>query len=337
MSNGRGRRGLYSNVAMTYLNVNDHENGVRIAKRALDMARVSGVARNISYSLSVLANALRLQGDLDGALKAIREAHEIVDRSTYATESERMFDRYAVLLREAFILGEDRGISLERPDEAIVPLRDAFEMHEAGARRDPNDYTSRTRVGTSGRELGDILRWRVPEEAITVYDAALVRLGEIKNNVKARRDTALILANSSYALRRVNRSAEAQRRLDTALETLTQTKDYPSDRIPLDSELCPVLQAIADQHADEGRLDEAIAEYQQLLERVTAAKPDTDNDLRAAYSFSLINQSLGRLLRLAGATDKADAADARTRALWNHWNRKLPNNPFVLRRLAAVQ
>ena len=212
--NGRGRRGLYTNVATAYLNVGDYDNGVRLAKRALEVARVHGVDRMISGALSVLANALRLQGDLDGALKAIREAREIVDRSTYATESERMFDRYAVLLREGFILGEDRGISLERPEEAIVPLREAFEMQEAGARRDPNDYTSRTRVGTSGRELGDILRWREPEEAIAVYDMALVRLGEIKNNVKARRDTALILANSSYALRRLNRSAEAKRRLE---------------------------------------------------------------------------------------------------------------------------
>ena len=248
-----------------------------------------------------------------------------------------MFDRYAVLLREGFILGEDGGVSLERPDEAIVPLRDAFEMHEAGARRDPNDYTSRTRVGTSGRELGDILRWRAPEEAIAVYDAALVRLGEIKNNVKARRDTALILANSSYALRRVNRSAEAKRRLDEALAILKDTKDYPSDRVALDSEVCALLQAVADHQADEGRHEEAVRAYEQLVEQVMATKPDIDNNLRDAYGVSLMYQNLGRLHRLSGGTDKAEAVRAKTLALWNHWNGKLPNNPFVLRRLAAVE
>ncbi len=169
------------------------------------------------------------------------------------------------------------------------------------------------------------------------HDAALVRLGEIKNNVKARRDTALILANSSYALRRVNRSAEAKRRIDEALAILKETKDYPSDRVALDSELCAVLQARGDQHADEGRPRDAAEEYEQLLERVMTAKPDIDNDLRDAYSFALINRGLARLHRLAGANDKANAVEARTRALWAHWNRKLPSNPFVLRRLAQAQ
>ena len=49
-------------------------------------------------------------------------------------------------------------------------LREAFDMHEAGARRDPDDFTSRTRVGTTARELGDILRWQNPAEAVAVYD-----------------------------------------------------------------------------------------------------------------------------------------------------------------------
>ena len=61
------------------------------------------------------------------------------------------------------------------------------------------------RVGTAGRELGDILRWREPEEALAVYDIALGRLREVSNNLMTRRDTALLLANSSYALRRLNR------------------------------------------------------------------------------------------------------------------------------------
>jgi len=83
--------------------------------------------------------------------------------------------------------------------------------------RDPNDFTSRTRVGTVGRELGDILRWRAPEEALAVYDVALARLAEIRGNVSARRDRALLLANFSYALRRLNRAAEARSRLVEAL------------------------------------------------------------------------------------------------------------------------
>jgi tetratricopeptide (TPR) repeat protein len=314
-----------------------YDDAVRYSKRVLEVARTYGAAaRSTSYALTVLANALRSQGDLEGALQAIREAREVGEQASYSNESKRMFDRYPLLLREAFILGEDRGISFNRPDEAAALLRDAFEMHEAGARRDPNDFTSRTRVGTTGRELGDILRWRVPQEAIAVYDVALARLAEIRNNLKARRDRALVLANSSYALRRLNRNAEARQRVEEALAILKDTKDYPSDRVSLDSELCSILQALADQRADEGQLGEAIQQYEQLLDKVMAAKPDVDHDLREAYSMSLLYQDLARLHRAIGAPDRAEALDAQRRAIWTQWNQTRPNNSFVLRQLGAT-
>jgi tetratricopeptide (TPR) repeat protein len=135
----------------------------------------------------------------------------------------------------------------------------------------------------------------------------------------------------------LNRAGEAQRRLEDAVSILKETRDYPSEQIALDSVLCAVLVALADHHADEGRLTEAIGEYQQLLERVMTAKPDIDHDLRDAYSLSLLYQSLGELQQRAGASQAADAIGARRVALWNEWNRKLPNNPFVLRRLAEAQ
>ena len=73
--------------------------------------------------------------------EAIREARSMSTQiAVRPNETQRMIDRYPLLLREAFILGEDRGISLNRPDEAAALLREAFDMHEAGARRDPDDY-----------------------------------------------------------------------------------------------------------------------------------------------------------------------------------------------------
>ena len=172
---------VYGNVAAGYVNLHRYDDAIRHSRRVREVAgKYGSTPQSVSYALTVLANALRWQGDLEGALEAIREARAVGERATYANESKRMFDRYPVLLREAFILGEDRAINLDRPADAIALLREAFEMHEAGARRDPNDFTSRTRVGTTGRELGDILRWRAPEEALAVYDVALARLAEIR-------------------------------------------------------------------------------------------------------------------------------------------------------------
>ena len=329
---------LFGNVATASVNMHRYEDGIRYSKRQLELARTYGPApRAESYALTVLANALRFQGDLDGALQAIRQAREVSQQATpYPDETKRMIDRYPLLLREAFILGEDRAISLNRPDEAAALLREAFDMHEAGARRDPKDYVSRTRVATTGRELGDILRWRAPQDAAAVYDVTLTRLAESRDNLRTRRDRALVLANSSYALRRLDRIAEARRRVDAALALLEGTKDYPSDRLALDSEVCAVLHARADQRADEGDVAKAIHEYEQLLEKVMAGTPDVEHDLRDAYSLSLLYEDLGRLYRVNAASDKADATDAKRRALWTHWNEARPGIPFVLRQLAAV-
>jgi tetratricopeptide (TPR) repeat protein len=325
---------VYANAATASINMHRYEEAIRYAQREIEVARTGGpVPRAESYALTVIASARRYQGDLDGALEAIRQAREI-GHAPFSDETRRMIDRYPLLLREAFILGEDRAISLNRPDEAAALLREAFDMHEAGARRDPDDFTSRTRVATTGRELGDILRWRAPQEAIAVYDTALGRLAQVRDNLTSRRDRAVILANSSYALRRLGRVGEAGRRVQQALAVLRETKDYPTDRLALDSDVCAVLRAVADQRADEGHTGEAIQQYEQLLGQILAGKPDVEHDLRETYALSLLYEDLARLHRAAAAPAAADAAEAKRRALWSRWNEARPGNPFVLRQLA---
>jgi hypothetical protein len=43
------------------------------------------------------------------------------------------------------------------------------------------------------------------------------------------------------------------------------------------------------------------------------------------------------LHRRMGRTDKAEPLEADRLDLWQHWNRKLPNNPFVHRELEAAR
>jgi tetratricopeptide (TPR) repeat protein len=206
-------------------------------------------------------------------------------------------------------------------------------MTEAAARQDSHDATSRGRVGTAGRELGNILRHSDPQRALATYDAALARLDEIPNNLKARRDRALTLAESSYALRRLHRLPEAQQRVATALKILTETKDLPADRIALDTPVNAVLRAEADDFDEQGSPQKALEVSKQLLDAVMRAGPSPETDLRDAAALSLLYRSLARFSVHAGDAADADAINARRLDLWRQWERKLPGNPFVLAQL----
>jgi hypothetical protein len=135
-------------------------------------------------------------------------------------------------------------------------------------------------------------------------------------------------------VRRLHRALEAKQRLDAALAMLEETKDYPADRITLGSELDTVLRARADHEAEEGHLAKAVELYEQLFDKVMLAKPDALEDLRDAKKLSLLEQSLADLYRRTGDSAKADTIDANRLERWRQWDRKLPNNPFVLRELA---
>jgi hypothetical protein len=308
--------GLFGNLALAHVNMHLYDEGARFARRQVDLARKHPInQRHVPFGLSVLANALRSQGDLDAAFAAISEARTLADRLDHPDEGARMIDRYAILLREGLILGEDRAPSLERPADAAVPLKEAFALVDAAAERDARDSASRSRAGTAGRRLGDILRWSDPALALHYYDAALGRLGQIQNNLKARRDRAVILAESSYALRRVGRRAAAKSRLDEAKAILETTGDYGANPLRLDSETTQVMRAFADHEGEGGHVAAAIGSYEQLIASVEASSPDLDHDLRNAHSMSLLYGSLAELHRRNGNAQRAAALDAKAKAL----------------------
>ena len=290
--------GLFGNLAVAHVNMHLYNHGARFARRQVEIARTEGLNPRITaFGLSVLANALRSQGDLDAAIVAIRDARAITDRVTYPDDASKMMDRYGILLREGLILAEDRAPSLDRPDEAIATLQEALALVEGAAARDARDVMSRSRVVTIARELGDIQRWRDPAAALRYYDAALARLGEIPDNLKTRRDRAVVLAESSYALRHLHRSGVAKTRLDEAIAILEATGDYHAEQFDLDGEAAQVMRAMADHHADVGLTPEAIGLYERLIEKIRRASPDLDTDPRNAHSMSLLNDSLAKLRR----------------------------------------
>ncbi|MFL6448184.1 MAG: protein kinase domain-containing protein [Bryobacteraceae bacterium] len=329
---------LYTNVALTYVNRHLYAEGVRYAQRAADIVKPIASAQDVlAGCLSLLANALRYQGDLDAALNNIRQAREISEKATYASETARFFSQYGPIYREGLILGGAEAVSLGRPAEAIEVFQQALDSTDAAARKDANDAASRGRVGTVARELGDILRDRDPGRALAVYDLGIQRLGEIKAGMKTGRDYATLLAKSSYALRRLGRASEAKRRIDSSLEILKNTKEYPTERILLSSPVCTVLRALGDYEAESDDQGRGLAIYEQLLQKVMASKPDALNDLRDTPKMSSIYAALSHLYRRVGDSKKAELMKSQRIELWRHWQRVLPQNNYIRGQLGAAE
>jgi tetratricopeptide (TPR) repeat protein len=328
--------GRYVNIAVNFVNVGKYAEGALYSRRAADIAEAGGDSDVGRQSWSVQANALRYQGDLDGALDAIRRARKLAEQVTYSSANARLYNLYGPLMREGVILGEVDTVNLGRPDEAIPVLQSALDMAEEMARRDPKDNSSRIRLGTAAWALGDILRDREPGHALAVYDLGIRRLRETWNNPQAHRDSAVLLASSSYSLRRLHRVAEAKVRIEAALAALRDVKDYPAERVRLDGHADAVLSALADYEADVGSPQRALEIYRELLRKIAAWPPAPETNLQDATALSRIYREMARVARHAGRADLAGDFLSHRRDLWKHWDARLPNNSFVRRQLTAT-
>ena len=114
-------------------------------------------------------------------------------------------------------------------------------------------------------------------------------------------------------------------------------KIYPADKVEIGSEVDDALRARADSEAAGGNAAEAAESYRQLLDRIMAAKPSVENNLTATSELCSLYGSLASLYRVSGHPDLASSIETRRLALWTNWDRNLPKNPFILRRLAAAR
>ena len=318
------------------MNMHLYEEAIPYERREQELAEsIRSVRIPVNVGLISLANALRL-GDLKGALQVFQEAREAMETQVYPSQTSRNNDLFGILLREGLILGGDGEMNLGRPADALHALQEAFELGEDAARKDPADATSRAHAAKAGIALANILRHENPRRALAVYDEALHRLGEIRNNLPAQRDQALGLANSSYALRSLARVSEAKQRIDAALTILKDTKDYPAEQYYFDTAIYSVLCALAEHESETGDPRRAVQTYEQLLDGVTAAKPSPLNDLSGAFNVSRLYEVLTRLYRKTGDPAKAESTQARRAELWQEWDRKLPNNAFVRRQIEEI-
>jgi tRNA A-37 threonylcarbamoyl transferase component Bud32/tetratricopeptide (TPR) repeat protein len=329
---------IFFNVSLGYKNCHRFGDAIRIARRSVELALAAPATQNFAtLGMSIIADSRRFSGDLDGALSAMLEARHYLEAGPGKEVAWRREMWISALWREGMILGEVGGINLNRPEDAVKSLDEAFAMAEEGARRDPNDAKFRILLASAARELGPMLRHRNPQRALSIYQQAAGRLDEVPVSSKTRREKSRLLAGSAYVLRDLHRAGEAQQQIDAAFALLRQTKDYPAGQIQPGEDADVVLRAQADHYAETDRPVRAAEVYQDLLSKLLASHPDPAGDLRHATRISTTYENLARLERRNGRAGAADSLAARRLELWQAWDRKLPNNTFIRGQVAAAE
>jgi serine/threonine protein kinase len=331
---------MYSNVAVTFVDEHRLEDAIRYAHRSIEVARQrEGMDGQQSLAYGTLADALRQSGDLDGALTAIRESRRLEE--LFASEKGQVWQPVNLALalwREGAILGEEGEISLDRRQEALAVFRRAMDIALESGRKDPDDSVHHQLIGEIARRLGGSELRTDPAAALVVYDTAIRAVREIPNgNVAIQRMLASLDTASSYALRALHREGEAKQRIDEALELLKKTGDYPASTVALGSEADFAVRTLADHQAAKGHPGDAVQTYRDLLEKVKNSNRDPKEDLRNAVYLSNIYTAFAAALRQDGKAQEAGSWDAARRELWQSWERKLPNNPFIERQVAAAR
>jgi len=236
----------YQNAAIQLARLNRLEDAVRYCRRAVDISREANMPDYAGASLSALSNPLRMQGKLEEALAAIDEAITLLKPPPGSAHLGRTINYITALSRKGTILGDPESPSLGRTKEAAQVLEQAFQLAEDVVRRDSNEATSRSRLAQAGIELGSVLTVSDPRRALAVFDHVLLRLAEVKNNAKARREEVNALARSTYPLRALGRTAEARKRLDAAFARLAELKAWPVENAEPGSEADRARIALAD-------------------------------------------------------------------------------------------
>jgi tetratricopeptide (TPR) repeat protein len=271
-------------------------------------------------------------GNLEGALQTAQESVQLQETEAASGHASLRINLANALCFEGMILGkQDAEPSLGRSRDALAVLQKGLDIGEDLAKVDPIDYLSRHSAATIGLEIGNILRHSDPQRALAVYDHALARIREAKTNVSTQLSAADLLAGSSYSLRWLGRGKEARQRIDEAFQLLRKAHQYPADKVEPMGRADHVMRAAADDYAETRQTPQAIAAYKELIDKLMAWNPDLQNDLRDAVCMSRTWTALAILLRGTGHKEEAVRLEAQRTDLWNHWNAKLPNAPFLLR------
>ena len=325
----------YQNVAERYQHAQLADDALGVCRRGSQLAQTFGLPAVRGSLLRIEAKVFQGRGDLDEALKSIHESAALLQLGPADNDQSRTLNLVMSLVYEGEILGGDNAVGLGRPEEAVAALERAFKIADDRVHQDPNDQNTRGKLEMAGYPLANILRHSDARRALSVYDHTLRHLAEVRTNANVQLYEARALAGSSYPLRSLGRPAEARERLDAAFKRLLQLKMYPADKIWLGSGAHRTLSALADYEAENGNIPRAAEIYRELLDKTASSKPGPETSLEDALDLSSIYTGMAAVHHRAGQAERGSALEARRLELWRRWERKLPNNPFVLRQIAA--
>jgi tetratricopeptide (TPR) repeat protein len=305
--------------------------GIDIASSADDPA----VKARLGDLLLSRSRIYRDQGALDQAVQDLRAAVTALEAQGSGDRRPRPYA--SALLELGLVLGADDGVSLGRPAEGVPYLQRAFDIADEQTHKNPADIENRQLLATAGYHLARLLKSQDAQRSLDVFDHVLKHVGEGGDDVRLRRGEVRALAGSTLALHSLGNEAEAHRRLESAFKRLADMKLYPSDHVDVGSEADVALRARAESEAAAGNPGQAADTYRQLLDHIMTGKPSGEDSLAAATDLSRLYSSLASLYHLSGRPDLASPLETQRLELWNHWNRKLTNNAFVLQQLSRAR
>jgi len=285
------------------------------------------------------ATGLRYAGELQLASEFLRRAEQHLPSDLHNKARRRELQN--ILYYRGVVLGEARGLSLERFEDAAVPLSAALDILRESIAENWDDGEARVDFAQTALKLGEIQETlhKLPG-ALATFDEALAVLSRAPDSNRYAGDYAIrINAESSLVLAMLGRKAESAARLAQALRHARQdVKSWPPDHFGPTSTFEFLWRVQAEIAAHNANPREAVERLEDSLARFRA---DADfhpaEDLDDAFRTSVKLKRIEDLYAGTGDLTQAEHYRGERRELWRTWQQKLPGNRFITRQAAALE
>ncbi len=307
------------------------EQSVQYQKKLVAVQPTLGNRGNLSTSLSSYARILRADGDLDGALAALKQDVSILEE---ISKDQKKDVRITLNLAASYstmadVVGEeDRIVSLGQYDAAQGWYERSLQYGRELGLLDPREVQVRYNTAAAALKYGNILRHKDPRRALLIYDESIELLRGMPAKA-ASRDLPLmiVLAESTFPLRKVGRFQEAKKRL---AESKAIVESYKAAHQESPGMLLEAIsRAEADQALTEGKFAEAAAIHLAWLEKIQYGGDSVERVLRNALLLARRLHLMAAAYAKAGKTQESAKAEAKRREVLKFWRARPASKKFI--------